>query len=176
MRRAERLVALRRQVAAGRGGMAAETLEQVAAFGERRRQVEPWHAARGSTPRLDGGGEDDAGTPCSSARRPATSPMMPTGHGPLTTMSGGVGTPTARGCHSAAPLSAGCCLVERSTRPSAVRAAFEGRGQHLAAQQVGLLERLGQRVGLRRFLGEQQRAAASASPMRPIALIRGAIE
>ena len=146
----------RPDVAAGRGRVAAVALEEVA----RRRRT---RAARSKPPALRAEPRHgstavertSAGRPSSSASRPATRPMTPTGQSPATTTNG----------------ASGAGRVDLARRARLARA----RRASTAPQRVGALElvRRAAPPPSRSWVASSA-AAIDGSPTRPIALIRGA--
>ena len=129
-------------------------LQEVAAGGERRGQVEAAGAACGRPPGVHGGRDHDRGPPSSSARRPATRPMMPDGHGPRH----GTGDPSSGPRASTIAAPPRCAAVISSRRSGVGRLHLRGR-----------VARSGP--------GPPPAAAARrhpACPTRPRALMRGA--
>ncbi len=112
-----------------------------------------------------------AGRPVSSARRPATSPTMPTGHGPTASSAARSGPPAVR-----MPVSTGAGLIEpRLLAGSLARIGHaergpglgDGRAHEVAASAVGLLEHGGQRGRLVDGRGEQQPGGVERLPHPP---------
>ena len=168
----ERVPALQRELEPGRRGVAAVPDEQVAA-GRRAH-------GRGSGARRPGTRRGPrrrqapvvptiAGRPVSSARRPATRPMIPTGHGPVASSAAASGPPAIR-----IPVSAGRGRVEPApagpapapgragrTRPAPRRSALRMRSR---AGGVRRLEDRGELGRLLRRRGEQQPGGVEGLP------------
>ena len=119
-----------------------------------------------------------AGRPVSSARRPATRPMIPTGHGPWMTSAGASAPPpmtigarvgAAPGAAAPGPAPRPGPAGRAAARASAIAVRIRSRRVELAVSSVAASAAASSGVSASR-----RRAASSASPTRPAALSRGA--